>query len=134
MIFLQAVPEKSKLIKIFNSVFNPPSQFFELQGHFVKRRYFWAIFSPFSPYAGPNIALTSQLCCSTALLCHISATVRNPCIGCAACAPQGLQCCANSSYQKLICANKCIQFSLLGCTSAPNWPWFSIGAPAKLII
>ena len=60
--------------------------------------------------------------------------VWNPCIGCAGCAPQGFQCCANSSGQKLICANKCIQFCSLGCTSAPIWPCFCAGAPAKLVL
>ena len=30
--------------------------------------------------------------------------VWNPCIGCAGCAPQGFQCCANFSHQQLICA------------------------------
>ena len=58
--------------------------------------------------------------------------VWNPCIGCAGCAPQGFKCCANCSRQKLICANKYIHFCLLGCASAPIWPWFCAGCASEI--
>ena len=44
------------------------------------------------------------------LILNLSSPVWNPCIGCARCAPQGFQCCANFSHKKTDLRQKYICF------------------------